>query len=45
MITLGDYTITIMVDMTEKDPNYAREAEKYNNPIPSREFILEPRQS
>ena len=27
--------------MTKKDPNHAREAEKYENPIPSREFILD----
>ncbi|MEJ2693691.1 MAG: ribonuclease R [Candidatus Thiodiazotropha sp.] len=26
---------------TEKDPYHAREAKKYDNPIPSREFILE----
>lgn len=26
--------------MTKKDPNYAQEAEKYENPIPSREYIL-----
>jgi len=25
----------------ERDPNYAREARKYDNPIPSREFIME----
>jgi ribonuclease R len=27
--------------MTVKDPHLAREQEKYENPIPSREFILE----
>ncbi len=27
--------------MTIKDPHLAREQEKYENPIPSREFILE----
>lgn len=25
----------------KKDPNYQAEAEKYDNPIPSREFILQ----
>jgi ribonuclease R len=27
--------------VTEKDPHQAREAQKYENPIPSREFIME----
>ncbi len=26
---------------SKKDPNYAREAQKYDNPIPSREFLLD----
>ncbi len=30
-----------MSNQTPKDPHFKREAEKYDNPIPSREFILE----